>query len=100
MTKKEPYVIYLNMETEIKKFLKKTGVKPRKFYERLCDYPIDFTYATFCKWVNGWRYPLPENAYWIHMATNCKVSLNEIIFPLKRLIKLKEKLKLYKGANH
>ena len=86
-----------NMETEIKKFLKKNNIKHKDFYIKLTVYPIDFTYGTFCKWLNGWRYPLPENAYWIHLATDYKVSLNDIIFPLKRLVSLNAKHKEFKS---
>ncbi len=74
----------------LNQYLKNKKMTRKKFYDLIINrkYPINFTFGTFQQWVSEYRYPLPESAYWISQATDGELSVEEILYPPKRRIKL------------
>ena len=74
----------------IQEYFKQKNIDYRDFYDEvLIKYPIKFTKGTWTQWYYGQRFPHSESAFFISEATGGELTVNEILYPPKRLKKLK-----------
>jgi hypothetical protein len=85
---------------KLDEYLKKENIKVPELLKRVlrvapCNFSL--TVTALYQIINSVRYPSPIAAYWICKSTNFEVKMNDLLYPMERIMELEGNTTLKKN---